>query len=88
MIITARDNTTGDVAMYTVSDGLVKKAGAGTAAIVGATTTVVIVHEDDAGWACTVTVDGGGNNLIITVTGDGANVTQWAAVMNGVETHF
>lgn len=88
MIITARDNVTGEVAMYTVDDGLVKKAGAGTAVVLAATTTVVVVKEEDAAWDCVVAVDGGGNNLIITVTGDGTNITQWAAVMNGVETHF
>ena len=45
-------------------------------------------HEDDVGWACTVTADDANEALIITVTGDGVNITQWAAVMNGVETHF
>lgn len=88
MIITARDNAANEVAMYTVNDGLVKKAGDGTAAVLAATTTVTVVKAEDAGWDCVVAVDVAGNNLIITVTGDATNPVQWAAVMDGVETHF
>ncbi len=86
MIIVARDNVANEVARYSVHDGLIKRDGADNTAMV--LCTVVVDHEDDAGWACTVTADDANEALIITVTGDGANITQWAVVMNGVETHF
>ena len=86
MTIVARDNVANEVAMYTVEDGLIKRDGANNTVMVNCTVTVV--HEDDAAWACAVTADDVNEALIITVTGDGVNITQWAAVMNGVETHF
>lgn len=86
LIVTARDNVSGHVAMYTVEDGLVKKAGDLTAALVSCTVTTV--YEDDAAWDVAVAIDGDGENLIITVTGDDTNPTQWAARLEGVETHF
>ncbi len=86
MVIVARDNVANEVARYSVLDGLIKRDGAGNTVMV--LCTVVVDFEDDAGWACTVTADDANEALIITVTGDGANITQWAAVMNGVETHF
>lgn len=86
MIIVARDNVANEVARYSVHDGVIKRDGANNTAMV--LCTVTVDHEDDAGWACTVTADDVNEALIITVTGDGANPTQWAAVMNGVETHF
>ncbi|MBA7626770.1 hypothetical protein ES703_34226 [subsurface metagenome] len=86
MTIVARDDVANEVAMYTVADGLIKRDGANNTVMVNCTVTVV--HEDDAGWDCAVTADDGNEALIITVTGDGVNVTQWAAVMDGVETHF
>jgi len=86
MIIVARDNVANEVARYSVKDGLIKRDGADNTVMV--LCTVVVDHEDDAGWACAVTADDGNEALIITVTGDGVNITQWAAVMNGVETHF
>ncbi len=86
MTIVARDNVAGHVAMYTVDDGLIKRDGANNTVMVNCT--VVTVHEDDAGWDVAVTADDGNEALIITVTGDAANPTQWAVVMDGVETHF
>lgn len=86
MIITARDNVANEVAMYTVDDGLIKRDAANNTVLVAGT--VVVVHEDDATWDVTVTADDVNVALIITVTGDGTNPTQWAAVLEGVETHF
>ena len=86
MIIVARDNVANEVARYSVHDGLIKRDGAGNTVMV--LCTVTVDHEDDAAWDCAVTADDGNEALIITVTGDGANITQWAAVMDGVETHF
>jgi len=86
MKIVARDNTANEVAMYTVSDGLIKRDGAGNTTMVNCTVTTV--HEDDATWDCAVTADDTNEALIITVTGDAANTVQWAVVMDGVETHF
>ena len=86
MIIVARDNVANEVARYSVHDGLIKRDGANNTVMVNST--VVVDFEDDAGWDVAVTADDGNEALIITVTGDGANITQWAVVMNGVETHF
>lgn len=86
MIIVARDNVADEVAMYTVSDGLIKRDASNNTTLVSGT--VVVVHEDDAGWTVTVTADDTNEALILTVTGDAANATQWAAVLEGVETHF
>lgn len=86
MLIVARDNVADEVARYSVSDGLIKRDAAGNTTMVNCT--VVTDYEDDAGWDCAVTADDTNEALIITVTGDGTNITQWAAVMNGVETHF
>lgn len=86
MTIVARDNVNNHVAMYTVEDGLVRMAGAGTAVM--ANCAVTVIFEDDAAWDVAVAIDGGGNNLIITVTGDADNPVQWAAVLDGIETHF
>ena len=81
MKIVARDNVDNHVAMYTVEDGLIRMAGAGTAVM--AICNVTVIFEDDVAWDVAVAIDVGGNNLIITVTGDDTNPTQWAAVMDG-----
>lgn len=86
MIITARDNTADEVARYSVNDGLIKRDGANNTTMV--LCTVNTDYEDDAAWDCSVTADDANEALIVTVTGDGANITQWVAVMNGVETHY
>lgn len=86
MMIVARDNVGNEVAMYTVSDGLIKRDGANNTVMVNCTVTVV--HEDDATWDVAVAADDTNEALIITVTGDDTNPVQWAAVLDGVETHF
>lgn len=83
--IVARDNTANEVASYSFN-GLIKRDGANNTAMSVCNKTVV--HEDDATWDCDVTADDVNEAMIITVTGDAANTVQWAAVMNGVETHF
>ena len=86
MLIVARDNVADEVARYSVADGLIKRDAANNTTMVACT--VVADYEDDAGWAVAVTADDTNEALIITVTGDATNPTQWAAVMDGVETHF
>jgi len=86
MLIVARDNVADEVARYSVADGLIKRDAAGNTTMVACT--VVTDYEDDAAWDVAVTADDTNEALIITVTGDGTNATQWAAVMDGVETHF
>lgn len=86
MTIVARDNVANEVAMYTVADGLIKRDGAGNTVMVNCTVTVV--HEDDAAWDCAVSADDVNEALIITCTGDDTNPTQFAAVLEGIETHF
>lgn len=86
MIIVARDNVANEVARYSVHDGLIKRDGANNTVMV--LCTIVVDHEDDATWGVAVTADDANEALIITVTGDATNPVQWAAVMNGVETHF
>jgi len=86
MKIVARDNVANEVARYSVSDGLIKRDAAGNTTMVNCT--VVTDYEDDAAWDVAVTADDTNEALIITVTGDADNVVQWAAVMDGVETHF
>lgn len=87
MIITARDDVAGHVAMYTVANGLIKRDAANNTAM-ALPATVTVVYEDDAAWAVTVTADDTNEALIITVIGDDTNPTKWVAVMDGVETHF
>ncbi|MBA7637528.1 hypothetical protein ES703_45173 [subsurface metagenome] len=86
LIIVARDNVAGEVARYSVRDGLIERDAAGNTTMV--LCTVTVDHEDDATWDVAVTADDGNDALIITVTGDADNPVQWAAVMDGVETHF
>lgn len=83
--VVARDNVANEGAMYTF-EGLIKRDAAGNTVMSVCNKTVV--HEDDATWDCAVTADDTNEALIITVTGDGTNPVQWAAVLEGVETHF
>lgn len=85
IIVTARDNTANEVAKYSF-DGLIKRDGAGNTVLSYLTTNVD--YEDDATWDCAVTADDVNEALIITVTGDADNTVQWAARLDGVETHF
>jgi len=86
MLITARDNVAGHGAAYKV-EGAIKRDAAGNTAMLAAAT-VTVIHEDDASWDVAVTADDTNEALIITVTGDDTNITQWAARLDGVETHF
>jgi len=83
--VVARDDIANEVAMYTF-EGLIKRDAANNTVMSVCNKT--IVHEDDATWDCNVTADDANEALIITVTGDATNPTQWAAVLEGVETHF
>jgi len=85
IMVTARDNTSGDCAAY-IFDGLIKRDAADNTTMSVCNKTVT--HEDDATWDCNVTADDVNEALIITVTGDAVNTTQWAARLDGVETHF
>ena len=86
MLITARDNVSGDCAAYKVEGAIKRDAAGNTAMLVAATITPI--HEDDASWDVAVAADDTNEALIITVTGDATNIVQWAARMDGVETHF
>lgn len=83
--VTGKDNTTGDCAIYHFKGGI-KRDGAGNTILL--TTTKDVIHEDDANWDVAVTADDTNEALIITVTGDATNTVQWAARLDGVETHF
>jgi hypothetical protein len=83
--VVARDNVSGDVAMYTF-EGLIKRDAANNTLMSVCNKTVV--YEDDAAWDCDVTADDANEAIIITVTGDDTNPTKWAAVLDGVETIF
>jgi len=86
MKIVARDYVAGHVAMWTVADGLIKRDAANNTTMV--TCTVVEVADESTDWTVAVTADDTYESLKITVTGDPTNPTQFAAVMDGVETHF
>ncbi len=83
--VTARDNVAGHVAMYTF-EGLIKRDAANNTVLSVVNKTVIF--EDDAAWDCDVTADDTNEALVITVTGDATNPTQWVARLDGVETHF
>lgn len=83
--VVARDNTANEVARYSF-EGLIKRDGANNTVLswsIGGAD-----YEDDASWDCVISADDVNEALKITVTGDGTNITQWAAVLDGVETHF
>lgn len=69
------DGTTG---IYFLTVGA-KRVSAGSAALVG---TVVSLNtaEDEASWACTFTVSG--NNLLLSVTGEGGTTIEWGGTMS------
>jgi hypothetical protein len=83
--VTARDNVAGHAAMYTF-EGLIKRDAANNTILSVVNKTVIF--EDDATWDANVTADDVNEALVITVTGDDTNPTQWAARLDGVETHF
>ena len=83
--VCARDNTTGDCAIYHFKGGI-KRDGSGNTTLLSLTKEVI--HEDDASWDCDVTADDTNDSLKIEVTGDATNIVQWAARLDGEETHF
>lgn len=85
ILISARDNVSGDCAAYKF-EGAIKRDAAGNTTLLVANKTVI--HEDDATWDVAVTADDTNEALKIEVTGDAANIVQWAARLDGVETHF
>lgn len=85
MTIVARDNVANEVAMYTF-EGVIKRDASNNTVM--SIINKAIIYEDDADWDVAVTADDTNESLKIEVTGDGANPTQWAVRMDGVETHF
>lgn len=85
IMVTARDNTTGDCAAY-LFDGLIKRDSANNTTLCICNKTVL--HEDDATWDCDVAADDTNEALQITVTGDAENIVRWSARLDGVETSF
>jgi hypothetical protein len=83
--VVARDNTANEVARYSF-EGLIKRDGSNNTVL--SWSSGGADYEDDAAWDCTISADDTNEALIITVTGDASNTTQWAAVLDGVETHF
>jgi len=83
IMVTARDNTTGDCAGY-LFDGLIKRDGSNNTTLCASNKTVL--HEDDDTWDCEIAAEG--TMLAITVTGDDANLVRWIARLDGVEASF
>ena len=86
ILITARDNITGDCAAYKV-EGAIKRDGANNTFMLTAAT-ITVIHEDDVSWGVAVTADDVNESLKIEVTGDVSNIVQWVARVDGVETFF
>jgi len=86
MLVSARDNVSGDCASYKV-EGAIKRDGSNNTAMLAAAI-ITVIHEDDASWDIAVTADDTNESLKIEVTGDASNIVQWAARLDGVETHF
>ena len=85
IMVTARDNISGDCAAYKF-EGLIKRDGADNTVMSVCNKTVI--HEDDATWDCDVTADDANEALKIEITGDASNKVQWSARLDGVETVF
>lgn len=85
IMVTARDDTTGDCAAY-LFDGLIKRDNANNTTLCVCNKTVL--HEDDDTWDCDVAADDTNETLQITVTGDADNTVKWASRLDGVETHY
>ncbi len=86
ILITARNNISGDCAAWKVEGAIKRNAANYTGMLVAATITAI--HKDDATWDVAVTADNTNNSLKIEVTGAADSIIQWAARMDGVETHF
>lgn len=87
ILITARDNTSGDAAAYKIT-GAIKANATPTIAFVGGTPTPVVIGEDDASWDVSVSIDSTNGALALNVTGDATNTVKWAAVGKCVEVTF
>lgn len=85
IMVTARDNTSGDCAAY-LFDGLIKRDGSNNTTL--CTSNKTILHEDDDTWDCDIAADDTNEALQITVTGDADNTVKWAARLDGVETSW
>jgi len=85
IMVTARDNTSGDCAAY-LFDGLIKRDGSNNTTLCAFNKTVL--HEDDIDWDCDIAADDTNEALQITVTGDADNTVQWASRLDGVETSW
>lgn len=85
IMVTARDNTTGDCAAY-LFDGLIKRDGSNNTTLCASNKT--ILHEDDDTWNSEIAADDTNEALQITITGDADNLVRWAARLDGVETSF
>jgi hypothetical protein len=85
LLIAARDNVGNAVAAYQVQ-GLIKRDNANNTILSWSSKTVL--YEDDATWDVAVTADDTNEALVITVTGDDTNPTNWVARLDGVETRF
>lgn len=85
IMVTARDNTSGDCAAY-LFDGLIKRDGSNNTTLCASNKT--ILHEDDDTWDCDIAADDTNEALQITITGDVDNNVKWAARLDGVETSW
>jgi hypothetical protein len=68
-------------------EGAIKRDSFGNTALLTAVTKTLI-HRDDSDFDVTVTADNTNESLKIVVTGDSSSTVQWAARLDGVETHF
>jgi len=85
LLVVAKD-TSGDIALFSIENGSIKRAGVGTSVII--TYTLNRLYRDDVDWDITVTALGATDVLAITVIGDIANQTVWSAVLYGVIAKF
>lgn len=84
--IAARDNTSGDVAGYSIKGVISRDASAATTVLNNSI--ITIIHEDDTSWDIQVSADTTNGSLKLEVKGDASNAVQWAAQGNIVETIF
>jgi len=83
--VVARDNTSGDCAVYHFKGGI-KRDGSNNTVLMA--TTKDTVQEDDSTWDVAVTANDTNEALKITVTGDASNTVKWAARLDGIEVSF
>lgn len=85
MLITAIDNTTHDVAMYT-REGMIKRDGSNNTTLQFMTTDRT--NEQDTSWDVDIRSDNANEALILKVTGDATNTVSWHARMDYSEVRF